>query len=509
LTAANQEDLELENVEFATKLSELTLQAKKMLLNNESLEEEIQDQQVEYEDRIAELEKYSAELESKLAEKVEENELLLLHQEHGEALKAIEKLSTDNDAIEQLTVGTEQDKNSTHEEESSELHKGGDIVSELKAKNEEISSLLRFSQEQNDAAADFISCLKSDNAKLRKIISEHGKLSAIKPATETLDDKAIVFTEQLELQNYKSTVLETAIDHGPGPSQLRLWDAPVSPAIKTNPGSASHQFKSSSLVSDMMPSLSYVRTESGSTALPIQIIQQIENLTIENNKLAMRLGNAVAEKEFALTTLSKLGAKVEELMERNRLLSDPFDVKIPNGRIGAGHKSSERIRNDTRGRDPDEVKSTASSSNPREMAITIYQAGHDDATAYSDMASTIMSYEQSKKVLEPESASVVKGMMEDDNIKRRKSACREPPNDSNTFDGGNTSEPILVKVPGGEYFGTLNTRGQKHGSGKMKYDNGNVYDGEWTNNKRDGKGITQYASGNLYTGTIVVSGYRY
>jgi hypothetical protein len=474
-----------------------------MLLNNESLEEEIQDQQVEYEDRIAELEKYSAELESKLAEKVEENELLLLNQEHGEALKTIEKLSTENNAR------TEVDKINNHEAESSELQKGGDIVSELMAKNEEISSLLRLSHEQNDAAADFISCLKSDNAKLRKIISEHGKFPTIEPTTETLDDNAIDFSEQLELQNYRSTVLQTSMNHSPGLSQRRLWDAPVSPAVKATPGSASQQCVSSSLASDMMPSSSYVRTESSSTALPIQMIQQIEHLTIENNELAMRLGNAVAEKEFAITTLAKLGAKVEELMERNRLLSDPYDVKIPNGRFEAGHNFSERIRNDDRGRDPDEVKCTASPSDPGDMAITIDQAstGHDDATAYSDMASTIMTYEQSKKLLEPESASFVKGMTEDDNIKSKKNICREPTIDS-TFDDGNKSEPILVRVPGGEYYGTLNTRGQKHGSGKMKYDNGNVYDGEWTNNKRDGKGITQYASGNVYTGTIVVSGYR-
>lgn len=41
-----QEDLEAENEELASKLTDLTTQAKKMLLNNEQLEEEIQDQQV-------------------------------------------------------------------------------------------------------------------------------------------------------------------------------------------------------------------------------------------------------------------------------------------------------------------------------------------------------------------------------------------------------------------------------------------------------------------------------
>ena len=51
-----QEDLELENEELSSKLTDLTTQAKKMLLNNEALEEAIQDQRIEYEDRIAELE---------------------------------------------------------------------------------------------------------------------------------------------------------------------------------------------------------------------------------------------------------------------------------------------------------------------------------------------------------------------------------------------------------------------------------------------------------------------
>jgi hypothetical protein len=305
-TAANQEDLELENAELASKLAELTTQAKKMLLNNESLEEEIQDQQVEYEDRIAELEKYSAELECKLAEKIEEHELLLLHQEHGAALNKIEKSSPKNDTIKELTIGLEHDENRKHiGEESSELHECDDIISELKAKNEIISNLLQLSHEQNDAAADFISCLKSDNAKLRKIISEHGKISKTEPTTEAHDDCAIDFTEQVELQ-YRSTLVQTAICGSPGPSQRRLWDTPASPAIETTPGSSSNQCISSSLVSDMKRSTSYVPAEHSSTALPRQIIQQIENLTIENGKLAQRLGNAVADKECKKKNLISL-----------------------------------------------------------------------------------------------------------------------------------------------------------------------------------------------------------
>lgn len=217
----------------------------------------------------------------------------------------------------------------------------------------------------------------------------------------------------------------------------------------------------------------------------------------------------------ALTTLSKLGAKVEELMERNRCLGDPSDAKSETGRYGVRNYSGgrslhgqhgDRVRNDERGRDPDEVKSMASYLG--EMALSTYHSSsfHDDATAYSDMASTIISYEPSKKLLEPESASVVGAAMEDDDIERKTSGYSGPTDDPNKLlrEDGASSEPRSVKVPGGEYYGSLN-RGQKHGSGKMKYDNGNVYDGEWKNNKRDGKGITHYASGNVYTGTNVFS----
>ncbi len=214
-----------------------------------------------------------------------------------------------------------------------------------------------------------------------------------------------------------------------------------------------------------------------------------------------------------------MGAKVEELMERNRLLSDPSDAKSQNGRYGARSYSGgrflhgqhrDRVRNDERGRDPDEVKFTASFSD--EMALTTFQpySGHDDATAYSDMASTIISYEQSKKLLEPESRfneseSFVGGVVEDDGIKRRKHGYSGPTNDPDVLllEDGTSIEPRSIKVPGGEYYGSLNNKGQKHGPGKMKYDNGNVYDGEWKNSKRDGKGITRYASGNLYTGKDV------
>ena len=58
-----------------------------MLLNNESLEGAIADQQIEYEDRITELE-----LESQLVEQGVDGNLLSLQQRHKAALETIVKL---------------------------------------------------------------------------------------------------------------------------------------------------------------------------------------------------------------------------------------------------------------------------------------------------------------------------------------------------------------------------------------------------------------------------------
>jgi hypothetical protein len=69
---------------------------------------------------------------------------------------------------------------------------------------------------------------------------------------------------------------------------------------------------------------------------------------------------------------------------------------------------------------------------------------HDDATAYSDIASTIISYEPSKKL----------AAMEDDGIERKTSGYSGPTDDPNKLlrEDGASSEPRLVKVPGGEYY---------------------------------------------------------
>ena len=520
-----KEDLELENQELASKLADLTTQAKKMLLNNESLEEEIQDQQIEYEDRISELER-----------------LLADKQDHDAQLGT--------DTTEQNKVEKSVGDGIVEGAESSDMP-------ELKAKNAEIVELLRFSHEQNDAAADLIEQLKAENAKLRRLISEN---ESVKSSSQKLltagahNDTTLSFDQQRELEHLKSVVSLTAIDRntfdrrlseltdmwGKGPSpHKRPCDAPTSPAVGTTPGfesgvaSTPLTTQGPGLTSTQMTlyrdsSVSH-NTSSNVTPPPLQIVKQIEHLTNENGELAQKLGNAVAEKEFALSTLAKLGAKVEELMERNRLLSDP-DSKSHSQRLLHQRrllKNDVRRSSDERGRDPDVVivdagRSSSSSpySYPTDLAITKYQhssaGGNDEASTASEMESTIRSYgfeQQTTKPREPESASEL------GNPGRWPSSYSHPMehNDGNSkrnYPNSNSSrrthcvesldEVRSVKVNGGNYVGSVNDRGQKHGYGKMTYDNGNEYDGEWKYNKRDGKGSTKYNSGNLYTGTYDV-----
>lgn len=51
----------------------------------------------------------------------------------------------------------------------------------------------------------------------------------------------------------------------------------------------------------------------------------------------------------------------------------------------------------------------------------------------------------------------------------------------------------------GDYSGSL-YEGKKHGIGKMIYQNGNIYEGEWANDRRNGKGKQIYIDGSTYEG---------
>ena len=259
---------------------------------------------------------------------------------------------------------------------------------------------------------------------------------------------------------------------------------------------------------------------------------QIRNLAIENGQLAQRLGGAIAEKEFAMTIVTKLGTKMEELIERNKLLSNTADVKSQHSsrgevRVRANYQREAswkthyefRHEHEHKGCDLDSIGEVESNSAYTEMEASGYLASvirhndyptppryHDDPSAYSGMGSTVITSEPSRQ-LEPESASVITNHGGGEGLERRYYGGREGNdqrvnnrNEALPEEASPTSGPKSVRVPGGEYFGQLNERGKKYGNGKMKYDNGNVYEGQWNNNKRDGKGINKYASDDFYTG---------
>jgi hypothetical protein len=200
---------------------------------------------------------------------------------------------------------------------------------------------------------------------------------------------------------------------------------------------------------------------------------------------------------------------MEELMERNRRLSNLAGLKSKHSSRGSSYlyaglsvKSSNE-----RGRDPVEVNNMSAVSCLDEIEPSFCPApfDHDDQSAYSFTGSTILTVESLKK-LEPESSYSVAGKVDEKGPKYRNLVGREGKgrivNDQNKDISNEvvSPEPRRVKFPGGEYFGSLNRRGQKHGVGEMKYDNGNEYEGEWINDKRDGKGTTKYSSGNVYIG---------
>lgn len=211
---------------------------------------------------------------------------------------------------------------------------------------------------------------------------------------------------------------------------------------------------------------------------------------------------------------------MEELIERNRKLSNLAGLQSKHPSRGSYYNSgglsvkSHNVKNHSelrlttmqRGHDPIEVSNA--------MIVSCYgdiepsnpaPPDRDDRSVYSFSGSTILTYESLKK-LEPESSYSIAGKRDDVGSKQRNTVGQDGKDQSgNNMNNDpslkiNSSVSQRVKFPGGEYFGSLNRRGQKHGAGKMKYDNGNVYEGEWMNDKRAGKGTTKYSSGNVYIG---------
>jgi hypothetical protein len=81
-------------VELATKLSDLTTQAKMMLVRNEEMETQLSEAQIEYEERLNELNAINEDLWNKLRSH-NSDELLSLREKYDDALEIIQQLKSD------------------------------------------------------------------------------------------------------------------------------------------------------------------------------------------------------------------------------------------------------------------------------------------------------------------------------------------------------------------------------------------------------------------------------
>lgn len=572
-----KEDFESENEELASKLADLTNQAKTMLLRNEEMENQLDELAMDYDCRVTELESQIGDLQELLEDKSSQDEgeaMEALGQKHEKALEMITNLKKDVDEA-QKKHDEKQASVKRLEEETLELRQVVEhlqsendaareikyIVLDLKTKNMDLTESLRTSREQKKAAAEIIERLKAENEKLNNDInalsnSSNGQLvvtgtekdpvaeNQLVPFNSDDDEKRIQM--EAELKKYKEIVEKMMSDrnvfsqrlsemmdlaplkrrHTDHDGQRKLEkDAPV--AMLTSEAHPPFVAQGSIVLS------SHASTqEGGLTAASDEANEHIQNLTAENVDLAQRLGGAVAEKEFAMTTLSKLGAKMEELIERNKLLERIADLKsseaIREGSVysGAarGHSDIDTSQKEQAPPDPDDelvnmntpVSSAKSHAETSLQLVDTRRNSVDQAPLYDDSNSafgdsTIVSYEASIRKPEPEQHVQDYYLPADASDERRSFqgknsvdskgnviVSRDPSsvNEESTYSSG----VQLIKVPGGEYVGQLNKKGQKHGNGKMRYDNGNEYDGQWKANKRDGKGTTRYASGNVYIG---------
>lgn len=572
-----KEDFETENEELASKLADLTNQAKTMLLRNEEMENQLDELAMDYDCRVTELESQIGDLQELLEDKSSQDEgeaMEALGQKHEKALETITNLKKDVDEA-QKRHDEKQASVKRLEEETLELRQVVEhlqsendaareikyIVLDLKTKNMDLTESLRTSREQKKAAAEIIERLKAENEKLNNDInalsnSSNGQLVVTGTEKDPVDENQLVpfnsdddekrIQMEAELKKYKEIVEKMMKDrsifsqrlsemmdlaplkrrHTDHDGQRKLEkDTPV--AMLTSEAHLPFVAQGSIVLS------SHASTqEGGLTAASDEANEHIQNLTAENVDLAQRLGGAVAEKEFAMTTLSKLGAKMEELIERNKLLERIADLKsseaIREGSVYSGaarrHSGIDISQKKQAPPDPDDelVNMNTSISSAKPSAETSLQLvdtrrnSVDQAPLYDDSNSafgdsTIVSYEASIRKPEPEQHAQDYYLPADASDERRNFqgknsvdskgnliVSRDPSsvNEESTYSPG----VQLIKVPGGEYVGQLNKKGQKHGNGKMRYDNGNEYDGQWKANKRDGKGTTRYASGNVYIG---------
>lgn len=68
-----------------------------------------------------------------------------------------------------------------------------------------------------------------------------------------------------------------------------------------------------------------------------------------------------------------------------------------------------------------------------------------------------------------------------------------------------SSSPTCRESHSHGYFGATDWLGRKHGYGVMKFDNQDVYYGEWHEGQMSGNGTFKYSNGDIYTGVFLAN----
>lgn len=292
-----KEDFEQENEELASKLADLTTQAKMMLLNNESLEEAIQDQQIEYEERIAEL-------EGLLAEKYEDDDQLLQSQSEKDVLSGRESngaydgahLTQDKDL--NLEVGQVIDR-------SSESDPGNIMAKPVVITSDATSVTTGKSQSDDEEIARkeiATTHSPSTEAQFDRLQSPYHDFDDTANHVEgemqhhtSIDHNAArsthVFDQSSELMERSERIQNSTILSAAAIPLGTLMTSPTSPVTTANEQMILMPAETKALVQY------HEDARSAQGMMMGDIEDQVKKLIVENGKLAQRLGNAVADKE--------------------------------------------------------------------------------------------------------------------------------------------------------------------------------------------------------------------
>ena len=462
----------------------------------------------------------------------DETKFLKLEEENAQLRQVIDHLSSENNAATEIKS----------------------IVLELREKNMEMTESLRASREQKKAALNAIQNLKAENEDLRNEIvkiqdsmivhgydqsdEDHSERSqSLKSRNDGIiphqNDLSETTDMEVELNRCKMMITELLSDRklfNRKLSELMETTHPLFPKrrhsihvdsngnIKLDASaelqqllqatqdevdlirSESHAASDALVLKDMTSVSNTIELEGDNSQALIshynippasEVEEQIMTLTYENGQLAQRLGGAVAEKEFALSTLSALSAKMEELIDRNKYLEsiannirsshaqvvsrsamsytskDPTGISMTSVPSTQYYSREDDTSHQNTMRDPSSFDLNYESSVYREEVNfpSSSTAHFDDPTAYGDIDSA-----SPPKQLEPESHFVDSDGDGSVDLPRD---YKKAPQEETT----KVSTLRHFKVPGGEYIGQTNEYGQKHGHGTMKYDNGNEYEG--------------------------------